>query len=170
VVIGAEAVFGLLLLEVNRVTRLLPALGLLGPRARLRSGILLTVLWLATLGFAGTLLVLGAPAKAGIAHSVAQVGAVVLLALLLLPAGLLLDMVLNTGRSVLLSVLGGILAAAALLLRAVGWLSRLAGWVLIYAYDLVIFLPLAIDAAIAMRRHKTAGEDSDSEAPAASSS
>ena len=169
VVIGAQVVFGLLLLEVNRVTRLLPTLGLLGPRARLRSGVLLAVLWLATVVFAGTLLVLGAPAKATVAHSVAEVGAVVLLALLLLPTGLLLDMVLNAGRSVVLSVLGGILAAVALLLRACGWLARLAGRVLIYAYDLVIFLPLAIDAAIAMRRRKADAED-DSEATAASSS
>ncbi|MEJ2655122.1 MAG: hypothetical protein P8Z69_07455 [Acidihalobacter sp.] len=171
VVIGAEVVFGLLLLEVNRATRLLPALGLLGPRARLRSGVLLGLLWLATVAFAGTMVVLGAPTKATVAHSIAEVGVVVLLALLLLPTGLLLDMVLNTGRSVVLSVLGGILEAAALLLRVLGWLARLAGRVLIYAYDLVVFLPLAIDAVIAMRRrHKAAEEESDPEAPAAPSS
>lgn len=170
VVIGAEAAFGLLLLEVNRVTRLLPALGLLGPRTRLRSGVLLCLLWLATVFFAGVLLALGAPAKATVAHSVAEVGAVVLLALLLLPAGLLLDMLLSSGRSVILSVVGGALAAAALLLRALGWLARLAGRVLVYVYDLAVFLPLAIDAAIAMRRNKTAdGDEDETEATASSS-
>lgn len=170
VVIGAEVAFGLLLLELNRVTRLLPALGLLGPRARLRAGVLLSLLWLGTVVFAGALMVLGAPAKAELGHSVAEVGAVVLLALLLLPAGLLLDMVLNTARSVILSVVGGVLAVVALLLRALGWLALLAGRVLVYAYDLTIFLPLAIDAAIAMRRNKGANDGDQDEAEATASS
>jgi hypothetical protein len=171
VVIGAEMAFGLLLLEVNRITRLLPALGLLGRRARLRSGALLSLLWLATVVFAGALMVLGAPAKAAVALSVAEVGAVVLLALLLLPVGLLLEMVLNAGRSVVLSALGGVLAVSALLLRALSWLARLAGRVLVHAYDLVIFLPLAIDAAITMRRNKAAEdvEKGDAEVTAPSS-
>lgn len=155
VVIVAELVCGVLLLEFGRLARLLPALGQLEQRARRRAASLLAMLWLAIVAFACTLMILGAPAILGATQAVA----VVLLALLLLPAGVLLDLALRSGPSATLSLLNGLLALAALSLRALGWLARLSGRLSVYVYDLVIFLPLAIELAISLRRHGADEED-----------
>lgn len=156
VVIGAELVFGMLLLETNRITRMLPGAGLMTRRLRLGAGLLLALLWLATTAFAATLTVFGAPADSRLGHVLATVGGVVLLSLLLLPAGVLVETALNTGRSVLLSLYSGLLALLADVLRAAGWCARLTGRVLIALYDLVIFIPLGVAAFVAAKRQAAA--------------
>lgn len=160
--IGAEVGFGALLLEVNRTTRLFPALGVLERRTRVRAGALLTLLWIATVAFAGSLVVLDAPVGIELGRSVAQVGGVVLLSVLLLPTAIALEMALSMGRGVLMDLVSGFLALSSLALRAASWLMRLAGRVSIYAYDVVIFLPLAIEALLAVRRRRKAAERENS--------
>lgn len=158
VVIGAQLVAGLLLLDLNRVTRVLPMLGLQSARVRAQLSTLLVVLWLAMVVFTGSFMLLGTSSNAITGRSFTEIGLMVLLALLLMPSGLALDILLGAGRSVVLSLAGSGMAVVALLFRALAWSARLGGRLLIAGYDVLIFLPLAVEMAIALRQQRNSAK------------
>ncbi|OBS08639.1 hypothetical protein [Acidihalobacter prosperus] len=159
--VAAPVLLGALLLELGRMTRLLPGLGAL--QVRLRAQLMAVVAALAgvQIVFVAALVAYGSPpvqAAAGAAVSVgaapvfASAGLSILLALLLLATELPFEAALRSGRQVGMSLLVALLGLFAMLSRILAWIAHLAGQLLVRVYDLVIFLPLAVDEAWTARR------------------
>lgn len=160
----APLLLGGLLLELGRMTRLLPVLGGLPGRLRRRAMIWLTALATLILVFQALLVALGGhapvepPLPPGAAPVFAAVGLSMLLGLLLMAVELPFETALRSGRQVGMSLLVAALGLGAILSRVAAWLVHLAGLIAVRAYDLVIFLPLVIDEAWTARRRRNAAE------------
>lgn len=156
----APVLLGGLLLELGRMTRLLPILGGLPSRLRLRAMSWLAALAILILVFQALLVALGGhtpvepPLPPGAAPVLAAVGLSVLLGLLLMAIELPFETALRSGRQVGMSLLIAILGLGAILARVTAWVVHLVGLIAVRAYDLVIFLPLVIDEAWAARRRR----------------
>lgn len=151
--IGAAA---LLLSECMQVSRLLPLIGGL-PRGTRLTLTVLTGLLVAAL-VAGESLLLASVAEADLpnwpkavsAWGMANVGvAVPLLLALLAPA---VESLLATSRPVLASASVALLTVSALLLRLLGRLWLELGRLCHHLYDILLFLPLALEENLAQRR------------------
>lgn len=149
VIIAAELIGGILFLEINQVTRLFLRTGELTARARLYVNILLIMLWMGVVAYAATLGVMGSwvEKRPGIALVIG--GEIILLALLLLPAGILVESALRNGQSVLLSLASILVGGVALFLRLFAWMAKPFGIMSVAFYDLLIFLPLWIAPRLA---------------------
>lgn len=146
----------LLLSECARITRLLPLLDGLPRRSRTLLTVLTVVVMLTLIVGESALLASSHGALApGWSHPIsvwglAIVGFVVpMLLALLSPA---LESLLTTSRPVLMSFSIALLAIAAIFLRVTGKLWRELTSLARPVYDLIIVLPLSIEAAIAKRR------------------
>lgn len=152
------AVMGMSLLvsECLRVTRLLPLLDGLPRRSRVLFSTLVALVTLALIGGESTLLASshGEVAPGWVqpvaVWGLASAGAVVPLVLALLSPSL--ESLLATSRPVLMGFAIALLSLAAILLRAAGRLWRELARLSHHVYDLLLFLPLAIETALAKRR------------------
>jgi hypothetical protein len=167
----AVAAAGLLLSECLQVSRMLPMVGGLPRRTRfLLTGVaLLLVMVLAS----GEALLLGSLAGIDLpgwpqplsAWGMANVGVVVpLLLAVLAPA---LESLLATSRPVLASAAAALLTLTAVLLRLTGrvWLEL--GRLTHHVYDILLFVPLAIEEATAQRRAAAKARQSSHHEPTA---
>lgn len=147
----------LVLSESIQVSRLLPLIGGLPQRARIAVITLSSLLLLLLAGGEALLLASGAGARAGgapfsklAAWGSASAGVVIpLLLAVLAPA---LESLLATSRPVLASAAVVLLTAGAVLMRLLGRLWLELGRLAHQLYDLVLFVPLAIEQTIAERR------------------
>lgn len=159
--VSAPILLGALLLELGRLTRLLPGLGVLQERVRGRLMAVLVILVFLQLAFMAALVVFGSPVPVGpvppgAAPVFAAGGLSILLALLLLATELPFEAALRSGRQVGMSLLVAVLGLFAMLSRMLAWSAHLGGQIAVRIYDLVIFLPLVIDEAWAARRQRNA--------------
>ncbi|MDX9875873.1 MAG: hypothetical protein RBS88_13265, partial [Spongiibacteraceae bacterium] len=157
----------LLLSESSRVTRLLPLIGNLPRHSRilltLLAGSLLTAL---VAGEALLMTAVNTVASTSLSQPlptwgiVAVAVSVPLLLALLTPA---IESLLATTRPVLVSLLIGALSLAGLLLRLAGRLWMELGQLCHHLYDIIIFLPMALERA--WRRHRATAVSTPPQTP-----
>jgi hypothetical protein len=146
----------LVLSEGTQVSRLMPLIGGLPQRTRIAVISLASVLLLLLAGGEALLLASGAGMPAGVplsplaAWGSASAGAVIpLLLAVLSPA---LESLLATSRPVLASATIAALTASAILLRLLGRLWLELGRLSHHIYDIILFIPLAVEQSLAERR------------------
>lgn len=147
----------LLLSESVQISRLMPLIGGLPQRVRVAAMSLAVLLLLLLAGGEALLLASGVglrlggtPLPALAAWGSASAGVVIpLLLAVLAPA---LESLLATSRPVLASAMVVLLTAGAVLLRLLGRLWLELGRLVHHLYDLILFVPLAIEQTLAQRR------------------
>lgn len=146
----------LVLCESTQVSRLLPLIGGLPRRPRIVLVVVSTLLLLLLAAGEALLLAFTASARTTGSLALATWGAasagfvVPLLLALLSPA---LEALLATSRPVLASMLIALLSTSAVLLRLLGRIWFELGRLARHVYDLLIFIPLAIERSISARHH-----------------
>lgn len=170
VIIMIEIAMGLFLMESLRITRLFPIIGSLDDQMRRRMIVVtLTILTVlagieAALAYMRDLLALqeenlrqllaageqqaSAPAAFRWIPTIGQMVLGFVLPFALTFVAIPLESFMHSARTVLGAMIAGVLRAVAFVLRLIGQLLRGIARMLIYAYDLVIFLPLAIERGV----------------------
>ncbi len=149
VIIAAELIGGILFLEINQVTRLFLRTGEPTARARLYLNISLIMLWMGIVVYAATLGVMGSWVENRPGIALVTGGEIILLALLQLPAGILMESALRNGQSALLSLVSILVGGVALFLRLFAGVAKPFGIMTVAFYDLLIFLPLWLAPRVA---------------------